>query len=94
VSKKLFRETKEKRRRKDQEGERWKYSRKGVLELIVKSSGKDSFSEGEERSQTIRYGEVVRREIVKYFSTSEVRQVENLTKFELQSPKLKFNPDC
>jgi hypothetical protein len=36
-------------RRKDQEGEQWKSSRKGVLEILLKSSEKDSFSQGEER---------------------------------------------
>jgi hypothetical protein len=88
VSKKLFRGTKEKRRRKSQEGEQWKYSRKGVLEIPVKFSEKDSFSEGEERSQTVRSGEVARRETMKHFDTSEVRQVGNLMKIESRNPKL------
>jgi hypothetical protein len=44
----IVQRNKGKSRRKAQEGERWKYSRKGVLELLVKASGKDLFSEGEE----------------------------------------------
>jgi hypothetical protein len=68
-------------------GRATKYSRKGVLELLIKSSGKIHSQKGEERSQTVRSGEVARRRTVKYFGTSEVRQVENLTKVELRSPK-------
>jgi hypothetical protein len=66
---------------------------KESLNFTVKASGKDSSSEGGERSQTIRSGEVARRRTVKYFGTSEVRQVENLTKAELRSPKSRFNLD-
>jgi hypothetical protein len=73
VSKRLFKGTKENRRRKAQEGERQKYSRKGVLELLVKASGKYSSSEGGERSQTNESGEFERRRTVKYFGTSKVR---------------------
>jgi hypothetical protein len=66
---------KENQGRKAQEGKWKKDSRKGILEFLIKSSGKDSFLRGEEQSQTVRVGEVVRRRTMKYFGTLEDRQV-------------------